>query len=84
MENYVGIVGIIIHNRETAAPQVNEVLTRHGNLIAGRMGMPYHGKKMHVITLIVDGKDSDICRMTGELEAIKDVIIKTSTAKCNL
>lgn len=84
MDNHVGIVGIIVHNREVAAPKVNKVLTQYGDLIAGRMGMPFHGKKTHVITLIIDGKDSDICKMTSELEAIKDVTVKTSTAKCAL
>ncbi len=84
METHIGIVGIILHKREEAAPKVNQVLTDFGDIIVGRMGMPYNDRQMHVITLIVDGKDSAICKMTSQLEAIEHVTVKTSTAKCDL
>jgi len=37
MEKRLGFVGIIIHNRKKAAPEVNRVLTEFGDLVIGRM-----------------------------------------------
>ncbi|MFA6583753.1 MAG: TM1266 family iron-only hydrogenase system putative regulator [Elusimicrobiaceae bacterium] len=82
MEKHVGIVGIIIHNREKSAPKVNNILTEYGDLIVGRMGIPYHEKKMNVISLIVDGTTDQIGAMTGKLGQVEDVTVKCTTAKC--
>ncbi len=38
----VGVVGIIIESREKLAPKVNELLTVYGDMIVGRMRIPYH------------------------------------------
>jgi putative iron-only hydrogenase system regulator len=83
MEKHVGVIAILIHDRKTAAPKVNDVLTKYGELIVGRMGIPYlKHRDMHVITLIVDGTNDDIGALTGKLGAIKDVTVKSTLAKC--
>ena len=51
MERRLGVVGIVIKDRKTMAPRVNEILTEHGEIIAGRMGLPYRGRNVSVISL---------------------------------
>ena len=54
MDKRLGFVGIIIEDRQHAAPLVNEVLTAFGDCIVARTGIPYEHKHCCVITLIVD------------------------------
>ncbi len=79
----VGIVGIIIHNRKDRAPKVNDILTQYGDIIVGRMGIPYHERGYNVITLIVDGTTNEIGAMTGKLGMIEGVTVKSAMAKEN-
>ncbi len=79
----VGIVGIIIHNRKDRAPKVNEILTQYGDIIVGRMGIPYTERGVNVIALIVDGTISKIGAMTGKLGMIEGVTVKSAMAKEN-
>jgi len=81
MKERVGFVGIIIENREKCAPEVNELLTQYGDIIVGRMGIPYHERAFNVITLIVDGTISEIGAMTGKLGMIEGVTVKSAMAK---
>ncbi|MDD2772441.1 MAG: iron-only hydrogenase system regulator [Elusimicrobiales bacterium] len=82
MEKHVGVIAIIINDRKTAAPKVNEVLTKYGDLVIGRMGIPYPKRNVYVVTLIVDGSNDEIGAMTGKLGAIKDVTVKSTLTKC--
>lgn len=82
-EKRVGIVGIIIHNRKDRAPKVNDILTQYGDIIVGRMGIPYHERGYNVITLIVDGTTNEIGAMTGKLGMIEGVTVKSAMAKEN-
>jgi len=77
----VGVVGIIIESRKKLAPRVNELLTEYGNIIVGRMGIPYHERGFNVITLIVDGTTDEVGAMTGKLGMIEGVTVKSAMAK---
>ncbi|MBC2581331.1 TM1266 family iron-only hydrogenase system putative regulator [Clostridium sp. DJ247] len=81
MEKRIGVVGIIIENREKAK-EVNEILHKYGEIIVGRMGIPYKERDISVISLIVDGTTDEISAMTGKLGKIPDVQVKGAlTAK---
>ena len=41
MERRLGVVGIVVEDRKKTAPQVNQILSEHGEIIAGRLGLPY-------------------------------------------
>ena len=77
----VGVIGVIIENREKVAPGVNELLTMYGDIIVGRMGIPYHGRGVSVISLIVDGTTNEIGALTGKLGMIEGVTVKSAMAK---
>jgi putative iron-only hydrogenase system regulator len=81
MERRIGFVGIIVSNRKKSAAQVNRVLSEYGELIMGRMGLPYRQRDCSVITLIVDGTTDEIGALTGKLGALEDVSVKSALAK---
>jgi len=81
MEKRLGFVGIVVEERQKSAPQVNAVLTEFGDLIVGRMGMPYRQKQCSVITLIVDATTDELGRMTGKLGGLPGVSVKSALSK---
>jgi putative iron-only hydrogenase system regulator len=81
MDKRIGFVGIIIEDRKTAAPAVNAILTQCGDLIIGRMGMPYRERGCSVITIIVDATTDELGALTGKLGAIKGVSVKSALSK---
>ncbi|MGB4007700.1 MAG: TM1266 family iron-only hydrogenase system putative regulator [Bacillota bacterium] len=69
----VGVAAIIIQDRLNAAPAVNKILSEYGEIIVGRMGIPYTDRHVSVIALIVDGDTDAIGAMTGKLGSIPGV-----------
>ncbi|NLW17964.1 MAG: CopG family transcriptional regulator [Firmicutes bacterium] len=78
MENRVAVIGIIVQQRENAAQRVNAVLSEHGDIIVGRMGIPYKERGLSVISLIVDGTTDEIGALTGKLGNIPSVRVKSA------
>lgn len=81
MEKQLGVVVIIVRHRDEAAPKVNAILTRHGDIIVARMGFPYEKRGVNIIALIVDGTTDEIGALTGKLGMFKNVTVKTTLAK---
>jgi putative iron-only hydrogenase system regulator len=63
----IGVIAILVENRENAVPRVNELLTQFGDLIIGRMGLPYRERGVSVISVIVDGTTDQVGALTGKL-----------------
>ncbi len=80
-ERRIGVVSIIVENRRLSARRVNEILSEHGEIIIGRMGLPYEPKGVHVIALIINGTTDDIGALTGKLGALENVQIKSALNK---
>ena len=78
-ENRLGVVGIVIENREVV-PQVNQILSQHADLIVGRMGIPYRQREVSVIALIIDGSTDQVGSLTGRLGRLKGVQVKSALA----
>ena len=78
MNRRVGFVGIIVKERSKAGELVNRILSAHGDMIVGRMGVPYRDRKCSVITLIVDATTDDVGTLTGKLGMIPDVSVKSA------
>ncbi len=76
-ENRIAVIGIVIKDRATAAEQVNKILAEHGEIIVGRMGLPYHDRDLNIISLIVDGNNDQIGALAGKIGNIKNVKVKS-------
>ena len=81
MSNRLGFVGILIENRDAAAPQVNAVLSEFGRMIVARTGLPYEKRGVSIITLIVDASTDDLGALTGRLGRIPGVSVKSALSK---
>jgi putative iron-only hydrogenase system regulator len=81
MNKRLGFIGIIIEDRLTAAPIVNQILSDFGDMIVARVGIPYKEKNCSVITLTVDATTDEMGALTGKLGLVKGVIVKSALNK---
>lgn len=77
MEQRVGVIGIVVEDREKA-PKINGILSEYNDIIIGRMGVPYRERGISVISLIVDGSTDEIGAMTGKLGGVKGVKVRSA------
>lgn len=80
MEKRLGVIGIVIEDREYAG-KVNEILSDFGDQIVGRMGIPYRERAVAVIALIVDGTTDELGALTGRLGAVPGVNVKSALTR---
>ncbi len=76
MEKRIAVIGIVVTNR-ASAPQLNSILSDHGDMIVGRMGIPYRERGLHIISLIVDGSTDSIGSLTGQLGKVPGVKVRS-------
>ncbi len=73
----IGIVGIVINNREKDSYLVNNILSEHADIIIGRMGIPQRDGSRGFISLFVEGNTDRIGSLTGKLGKIRSVTVKS-------
>ncbi|AOT71742.1 TM1266 family iron-only hydrogenase system putative regulator [Geosporobacter ferrireducens] len=77
MNKRIGVVAIIVENKDNVE-LVNKLLSSYGNIIVGRMGVPYREKQMSIISIIVDGTTDEIGALTGKLGKLQGVAVKSA------
>ena len=77
----IGAVSVIVTSRKEQAHDINDILSNYGDIIIGRMGLPYPSKKINIISLIVHGTTDRIGAMTGKLGLIDGVMVKSALTK---
>ncbi|AKL97002.1 putative iron-only hydrogenase system regulator [Clostridium aceticum] len=77
MNRRIGVVAIIVENKESVQ-MVNKLLSKYGEIIIGRMGVPYKEKNVNVISTIVDGTTDEIGGLTGQLGRLEGVSVKSA------
>ncbi|NMB33012.1 MAG: CopG family transcriptional regulator [Clostridium sp.] len=77
-ENRLAVIGIIVQNPKETAVKLNRILSDYGDIIVGRMGIPYKEKSLSIISIIVDGTNDEIGALTGKLGNIKGVKSKVA------
>lgn len=79
MKNY-NLMGIVIGDRKSFAPDVQEVFTRYGNIIKMRIGLhedeEIENSNEGFIILSLDNDDSKIDALLNELNNVESVIAK--------
>lgn len=78
MNERVGVVGIVVADRKRQAGTVNRILSEFGDIVVGRMGIPYREHNISVIALIVNGDTDQIGALTGKLGSIPGVKVKSA------
>jgi putative iron-only hydrogenase system regulator len=73
MSETMTVIGIVVDGRAERAPEVQEVITRYGEDIVCRMGVPSPSKENGLITLVFKGEVSAAERFYDELEGLSGV-----------
>ena len=81
MEKRIGTVIIYVGNRG-AAPQLNEVLSHHADIIICRQGFPRQGYSL--ISVVLEGTTDRIGSLTGQLGRIPNIEVKSALLKAKL
>jgi putative iron-only hydrogenase system regulator len=66
-EERMGILALAVKNRTEAAEAVNRLISEYGNLVIGRIGVPYRQKALSVIAMIVEGSTDELGAFSGKL-----------------
>lgn len=76
-ETRVAVIGIIVEKAESV-DELNHILTEYRDYIIGRMGLPYHKKKINCITIILDAEQNVINGLCGKLGRLDGVSSKAA------
>ena len=80
METRVAVMGIVVENTEFSE-KINAVLHEYGDMIIGRMGIPYKKENINIISIAMDGAQNEISALAGKLGNIPGVSVKTAYSK---
>lgn len=72
----IAVVGIVVEDRQKSAHAVNDILGQYGDLIVGRLGVPYRERNMCVISIIADATMDELGALTGKLGSIPGVQVR--------
>lgn len=77
MKRDICIVGILVDERACHAPEVQQVLTRHGSRILSRNGIPDPGRQRGIITLTMQACDEERQSLENDLGRIHGISVKS-------
>ena len=80
METRVALIAVVVENPDAVMP-LNALLHEYGGYIIGRMGIPYHVKKLSLISIAMDAPQDVISALAGKLGMLDGVSIKTAYSK---
>jgi len=78
MNKRMGVVSVIVGNRKQDAGMVNDIISRHGELVLARMGVPCRDRGVSVIALIIEATTNEVGSLTGQLGSLPSVRVKSS------
>jgi len=81
MSKRIGMVSIILTNREEQISNVSKIISDHASIIIGRIGMPYPEKGINIISLIINGNTDKIGSLAGKLGSINGVLVRSVLTK---
>lgn len=77
METRVAVMSIIVENTESTE-RINAILHEYGKYVIGRMGLPYHKRKICIISVALDAPQNTIATLSGKIGALAGVSVKTA------
>ena len=82
METRVAVMSIIVENI-LSVETLNNILHEYRDFIIGRMGIPYHQKKINIISIALDAPQDIISALSGRIGNLEGVSVKTAFSKEN-
>lgn len=79
-KQHLATISILVKDRHAQAPNINEILTKNGNLILARLGVNVQPRCIEhckaLITINVQGTAKEIRDLTKELDEIYGIVAK--------
>ena len=79
-EKRLAVTAVVIDDL-SAVQEVNSVLHEYGEIIIGRMGIPYRERGVSMISVALDAEPDRISSLTGRLGQITGVSAKSAISK---
>lgn len=70
-------MSILVENKD-AVEKLNAILHEYGDVIIGRMGIPYRKRQVNIISVALDAPQDTIAAMAGKIGALAGVTVKTA------
>lgn len=80
VETRIAVVGIIVEKPESVE-KLNSILHEYSPYIIGRMGIPYHKRKISIISIVMDAPNEVISALSGKIGMLPNVSAKTVYSK---
>lgn len=80
MEKRVGSAILLVYDR-TQSVAVNEILSRHADIVIARQGIPLPDRGFNVISIIFEGTTDQIGSLTGQLGRVRGSKVKSTVIK---
>ncbi len=79
-EKRLAVLSVIVRDR-TVTERLNACLSEYGEYIVGRMGIPYRGKGVSVLSIVLDAPASALNALTGKIGMLPGVSAKALFSK---
>jgi putative iron-only hydrogenase system regulator len=80
MENRAAIIAIIVENTDSVE-SLNGILHEYAQYLLGRMGIPYHKKKINIISVAIDAPHDTISALAGKIGKLDGVSVQVVYSK---
>lgn len=77
MDTRVAVMGIIVEDKDSVE-QLNALLHEYGDVIIGRMGIPYKERGISIVSIAVDAPQDTISALSGKIGKLKGISCKTA------
>jgi len=77
----IAIIGAVLENPAKNQDEFNRIVSEFGDIIEGRMGLPFKDENIGVISLVVTADMNQINALTGKLGTIPEISVKTAVSK---
>ena len=82
MESRIALIAIIVENNDSI-DKLNNVLFNYRQFIIGRMGIPYHKRKISIISIAIDATQDTISALSGKIGKLPGIVVKTAYSNVN-
>lgn len=80
MDKRIGAIIILIKEKENVQ-KLNDILSRHADIIIGRQGIPIRDRGINIISLVIEGTNDEISTLSGQLGKLDGITSKAVMVK---
>ena len=80
MDTRIALIGIVLISNDSVE-ELNHLLSRYGEYIIGRMGIPHREKGINIICVVLDAPLDKINALSGALGRLNGISTKVAYSK---